>query len=652
MVSKLVAQTRFGSGETLAALRKQAPGGLPRVLLAGLLVYLVIFAAWQLVLSDRVEWAGTVNPLTSIVADIGLVALVIIVLRKARIDGASRRAWIFILLASVATGLGNAIWAFYELVLHQEPFPSWADAAYLAFYPLMMLGLLSFPIAQRKPADRATFWLDTGVVLIASWMAIWYFVLGPTIESREPDLLSTVLSVAYPLGDFLLLYAVARILLRGAGVRMTPTIGLIVPSVVVLVFGDVGFAYLSLNGAYSTGHWIDLTWVLSPALIAVAAYAQLAQRDPDPAITGSDEDESSLAGSLLPYGAMALGYALLLTGSLQGDAIRLNGLVLGTIVLSGLVVGRQVLAFNDNHRLLHQSYELSQQLRESEARFRSLVQHGSDIILLLDATYTIRYISPSILRITGVPPEALADQPLLDRLHPDDRAAARTFLESSVRQAGFIGRLEVRIRHAEGSWLHVEAICSNQLQNPNVEGIVINARDITDRKMLEARLVNQANHDSLTGLANRKHFVEHLEQALHQDADAAEQIAVLFLDLDLFKHVNDSLGHSCGDELLVQVATRLREWAGTGMLPARLGGDEFTVLVRTVHQEAELLRITNDLQEKLDQSYMIGEHVVKMSPSIGIALGQSGRDVADDILRRADTAMYRVKAGRRPLHRI
>src|SRR5690606_21011750 len=130
----------------------------------------------------------------------------------------------------------------------------WADAAYLVFYPLMMFGLLSFPVARRKPADRATFWLDTGIVLIASWMAIWYFVLGPTIEFREPDLLTTVLSVAYPLGDFLLLYAVARILLRGAGVHMTPAISLIVPSVVVLVVGDLGFSYLSLNETYFTGH--------------------------------------------------------------------------------------------------------------------------------------------------------------------------------------------------------------------------------------------------------------------------------------------------------------------------------------------------------------------------------------------------------------
>lgn len=323
--------------------------------------------------------------------------------------------------------------------------------------------------------------------------------------------------------------------------------------------------------------------------------------------------------------------------------------LVGAIALSGLVIARHVIDFNDNRRLLNQSYALIQRLKESEARARSLLQYGSDIILVLDADFIIRYISPSIQRITGVPPEELMNMSLVERLHPDDRASGQAFLEASSQIPDFISRVEVRIRHIDGPWLHVEGICSNQLQNPNVEGIVINARDITDRKMLEAQLVQQANHDSLTGLPNRKYFVEQLEQALEPGADQPGRRGVLFLDLDLFKEINDSLGHSFGDELLVQMGKRLQDWAGPGMLPARLGGDEFTVLVNSVQHDAELLRITRELQGLLDQPYSIGEHSVTMSPSIGIAVGQPGLDAADDVLRRADTAMYEVKASRRPV---
>ena len=480
-------------------------------------------------------------------------------------------------------------------------------------------------------------------------MAIWYFVLGPTIADREPELLTTALSAAYPLGDFLLLYAVIRILLRGAGTGISPSIRLLLPGVLLLVAGDLGFAYLSLNDLYSTGHWIDLAWVLSPALLAMSGYLQMGTRDSGHEETIKPDGVIRLSSKLMPYGAMTLGYGLLLIGSLQGESIRLNGLVLGTIALSGLVVARQVLAFNDNHHLLNQSMALSQRLQEREARFRSLVQHGSDIILLLDARYCIRYISPSVLRITGVRPEDLIDQPLLDRLHPEDQAIAREFLQTSVDSSELIGRLEVRIRHAEGSWLHVEAICSNQLHDPTVQGIVINARDVTDRKMLEARLVFQANHDSLTGLANRKHFLEQIEHALQVDNNPEARIAVLFLDLDRFKYLNDNLGHSFGDELLVKLAARLHAWAGPGLLPARLGGDEFTVLVDSDHDTAEIQRLTDNLQGVLDQPYLIDGHVVQMSPSIGIAIGIPGEDQADDMLRRADTAMYQVKADRRPL---
>ena len=248
-------------------------------------------------------------------------------------------------------------------MLRQDPFPSWADAAYLSFFPLMMLGLLTFPVARRKPADRVTLWLDTGVVLIASWMAVWYFVLGPTIAERDPEFLPTMLAAAYPLGDVLLLYAVVRILMRGSTFGITPSIRLIVPSVLVLIVGDLGFAYLSLNDMYATGHWIDLAWMLSPVLLALAGYLQLGQRGQAPDAESKTTSTVTLGRSLLPYGAMALGYGLLLIGSLQGDAIRLNGLVIGAIVLSGLIITRQVLAFQDNHRLLDQSMELSQRIQ-------------------------------------------------------------------------------------------------------------------------------------------------------------------------------------------------------------------------------------------------------------------------------------------------
>ena len=257
-----------------------------------------------------------------------------------------------------------------------------------------------------------------------------------------------------------------------------------------------------------------------------------------------------------------------------------------------------------------------------------------------------------MLRVTGVPPEMLLDQVLLEKLHPDDQAAALTFLDSGVSSPGFMGQLEVRNLHAEGSWLDVEAFCSNQLQNPMVEGIVINARDITDRKMLEARLVAQANHDPLTNLPNRKHFMTLLDQALLPDHDGQPGLmAILFLDLDGFKQVNDRLGHACGDELLQTMVARLHEWAGVGVTPARLGGDEFTVLVEPAHDGSNVQRLARDLQGILDRPYLIAGNVINMSPSIGIGYGVPGYDQADDVLKRADTAMYQAKAQRRPLRR-
>lgn len=285
-------------------------------------------------------------------------------------------------------------------------------------------------------------------------------------------------------------------------------------------------------------------------------------------------------------------------------------------------------------------------LRRSEERFRSLVQNGSEMITLIAADATCIYQSPSVERVLGYPWRQYIGRPALDFVHPDDRARVQRELRD-LRQAGApraVRMVELRAQHRDGGWVYLEALATNLLDDPAVRGIVLNSRDITERKLLEDQLSWQAFHDALTGLPNRALFRDRLEHAVARTNRQHGTIAVMFLDLDRFKLVNDSLGHDVGDQLLVAVGQRLLETVRESDTLARLGGDEFTVLVEDVVDTRELMQLAERIIERLRQPFplSVGPEVF-VSVSIGIALGINGRQGADELLRSADIALYRAK---------
>jgi diguanylate cyclase (GGDEF)-like protein/PAS domain S-box-containing protein len=287
--------------------------------------------------------------------------------------------------------------------------------------------------------------------------------------------------------------------------------------------------------------------------------------------------------------------------------------------------------------------EVEKALEASDERFCSLIQYASDIITLLETDGTLRYVSPAVERITGYKPEEQIGTNAFDTVHPDDRERALATFAEVLKRPGLHPPLELRVPHRDGSWCYLEHVANNLLDDPAVRGVVVTSRDITERKAIEEQLRHQVFHDPLTGLPNRALFMDRLEHALALAHRRGTKVAVLFMDLDNFKVINDSLGHEVGDQLLVAVAERLKACVRPEDTAARLGGDEFTILVEGVAGGDDVAQIAERIADILQPPIALEEQEVFATVSAGIALNSTAQEQPADLLRHADLAMYRAK---------
>jgi diguanylate cyclase (GGDEF)-like protein/PAS domain S-box-containing protein len=296
-----------------------------------------------------------------------------------------------------------------------------------------------------------------------------------------------------------------------------------------------------------------------------------------------------------------------------------------------LALGRVELA-----RVVHQTSD--------ERRFQSMVQHSSDLITLLGPDLRTIYESPAVAAALGGSPNGLIGRLQGVLVHPEDEPIARAELTKVLTGGlGTTTQFECRVRRTNGEWLTVDSVMTNLLDEPDVGAIVLNSRDVTERRSLERELNHQAFHDTLTGLANRALFLDRLSHAMDRADRGTDPVGVLFLDLDDFKTINDSFGHPAGDGLLVAVAERIRAATRPGDTVARFGGDEFAVLVESGSMPEAAAAVAERITLGLAATFRIQSNDVPMRASIGIALGRRPQETPDDLLRDADLAMYLAK---------
>ena len=596
-------------------------------------LYAVLYLVWE-----QSHWgSATARALIGNVAfmplNLGVLTLFALASGREILDPGVRRALRLLALGGAMVFTGNAISAGYVMALHDSPPVSWADLFYLTDSLLTLTALLSFPLARRTRMERRKFLLDAAMVLVGGGVAIWYFSVRPTAASQESNLVVTLLAFAYPLASMLVLLGVTTVLLRRPIDGNRLAFGLLVTGVSVGVVADLTFNIVQLEVGSRSASWADAVFLICYVMLIGSAELYwrrpVARRE-----TSAVPFTRYRAISPLPYLAVGTTYVLLLVVALRPWTDPISGLAIGALLVTGLVVLRQLLTVRENVRLLAEHAA-----RQNEARFRSLVQHSSDVIIVTREDGTVRFVSPSATRVFGYDPAAMLRQTVPELLHPDDRERAVTFFRNAAQAPGVTGPVVWRFRQPDGSWLHAEILATNLLRDTSVKGVVLNTRDVSERRRLEEQLTHQAFHDPLTGLANRALFRDRVSHALALAQRRGSPVTVLFLDLDDFKKVNDSLGHAEGDRLLMAAAERFLACARSADTVARLGGDEFAILIEGADGREGL---TDRLAAAMSHPFSLSGNQLRVTASIGVASASTG-DKADDLLRNADMAMYAAK---------
>ena len=549
-------------------------------------------------------------------------------------DQRTRMAWRLVSLAMLIQAIGDGGWTWFEIAGRTTALDRWSHAPQLLCAPLWLMAVVIFPRGDRSKADAARFTLDAMTVVSAAAMVIWHFILHPLLSdgvSSDDVMIFTV----YAGLDLITLVSAASLLLQDPGHSLRRSSWWIATGLLVGFIANSAWSALSMRYPPMVAQITDVLRVGGYLMVALGCVVGWADARGTPAAGKGTQLRTRF--SIVPYVAVAAGFALLFVMALR-ETYRITDLVVGAIILTTLVMARQLTTVRENMRLY-----IEQTAKETEARFRSLVQHSSDVFAILDPMGIIRYVSPAAARVFGGAGERMVNRTLAELVHDEDRAAFEAHFSASLMGSLSMSHIGCRMTRTNGEWMRTETVATNLLSDANVNGIVLTIRDVTARVTLEEHLRHQALHDPLTGLGNRALFQDRVAHGLARAERSNADVAVVFLDLDNFKEINDSLGHAAGDAVLVQTANRLRTCLRDSDTAARFGGDEFAILLEQTRGEGEVMDVANRISAALARSLLIEGKDVDLSASIGIARAQPQQS-ADELLRNADVAMYHAKS--------
>ena len=555
-----------------------------------------------------------------------------------RATGLARSAWVSFAFAALAWLAGSVIRASFEPLLGHPTAPSsLADLFYLLSTAGLIIGFARVAPRPRHARSWARLLLDVWICAASIFCLGWVALLAPLYRSAEVPPTYLLLDLSYPIVAIVAFCLIVAFLLRAPpeARRMLRTVFV---AMIVLTLADIGYAVSLLDGSYTGGGLVHIGWVVGYLFLAAAPWV-------DPL---HDDAEGHSAGRIVPTGGLIPARGIVPAAVAGITIAALAGMVL--LAGQGRVAIDPVLVFVGGSGaiallvrlgwLLLDNLVLIQQLDTSEQRFRSVVRSEGGIVLITDVDGLVHYVSGDRQRLYGYEAGDITGSVVTSFIHPEDLPQVNRSLRKFVRRGTADGsvRVDCRVRAADGTWHHVQ--CTVSWHAPTQDRLIVIARDVSDQVALQEQLDHLTFHDGLTGLPNRAYFEERTREVIERRGGT--NVAVLFLDLDGFTAVNDSVGHVSGDHVLGQAARRLRVEVQADNTVARFGGDEFAVLVETHGDAQSIVRLAEGLVQSLSEPFHVADRDIALTASVGIVFGTEGA-TTPDLLRNADIAMSRAR---------
>ncbi len=564
-----------------------------------------------------------------------MVALVMAAYNFRRAAPERRVAGGLILAALAFFSVGKGIWWAYG-TMGRDPYPSPAHYFFLlGCIALLALGIHLGRMSVRDLADRAHASIDALILTAGMATLVWKLLMEPNAMGIGISATERAVGLGFPTADIFVIGCVLHLFLVRRHVETW--VLLLFVGLTTLFVGDVALAWTNLQGTYELGSWVDTFFPISYLLLAYSIRLSSAWGGSEQSWDAADNTSrpqflAVAIASLVPLGLLA-------QELYQRGLLGINTMVVSTI---GLMVVTGLYAWK-SRRLLGKVKAMQE--RRGASRLSEIVHNSVDAILLLDADLKVTYASAALEQLIHVDPERCLGLDMGDLVDKSLRSTFEQHLRAVASSPdGAMIKFDSRIRVAGATPKHIEGSARNLLDNPDVGAVVVTVRDVSARRELEAQLERQAFHDSLTGLANRALFYDRVGHALMGHTRSAGVLpAVIFIDLDDFKSINDGMGHGAGDALLQQVAGRLLACLRPSDTVARLGGDEFAVLVEDRATIDDIVRVGSRILEVLRLPVQVGKLHLAIPASAGIAVAHASCN-AESLMQEADIAMYSAKA--------
>ncbi|MGG3671461.1 EAL domain-containing protein [Bacillus nitratireducens] len=569
-------------------------------------------------------------------------------------QGLSRLFWITLTIGSFSYFIGDIVVAYQRLILHDYyTFVDPSDFFYLLFLISFAFAFLYEIIYGRNLLEQLSTICDICIIVTAQFTLSYYLLIERTIHIFTTSYIDMFVQLTYPMADLLFLLIGINLLFRPLFLLPKQVGALLGSALILYATADAIYSYIKYFQPEHSMFTVAPFYQVTLVLVAIACILHTKEPEKHEQVLLTPRLGESIRLSL-PYISVVMLIVFILVENVFAPI-----LVIGLMVTFAFVLIRHMLVRRQNKILLLAQMQFNSELEKqielrtedlveqknelyhNQQMFKSLYEHHPDPIFTLDLYGNFLNVNNAGTTLLGYQTNELLNQPYYSLMYEEDLEEIINAFHR-VKKGKSIS-LEIRAYHKNRDiyYLHVTAVPI--FLKEHISGVYLMIKDITESKQQQEQINFLAYHDTLTELANRRSFHQHLEKAIARAKVSKRPFAVMFIDLDRFKVINDTLGHRIGDLLLIAVAKRLERISTQNMKLARLAGDEFTILIENYEKRTDVKRIADMIVVAMNEPFEIENQHLHISPSIGIAIYPEAGEDPLSILQHADMAMYEAK---------